>query len=339
MKKYFLTSVLCSVLFLGCNSANKTTLKDDTTEVQKISLEDAKKEAKSFVNEVLMQGGQKAEILDVSEENKFFKIKIKIAEGREIDSYMTLDGKKFIPQLMDIADVKKQKFAQQKKAQETEQKKQEEEQKKIEEMKKNDKPKVELFVMSHCPFGTQIEKGILPVLETLGNKIDFELKFCDYAMHNKKELDEQLRQYCIQKEQNNKLLPYLKCFLEADKSEECIKEVKISKSKLDNCVNKTDKEFKVTEDFENKDTWINGRFPVFNIYKKETEKYGVKGSPSLVINETKLNSGRDADSLLKTICSGFNNPPEECKKELSSTPPSAGFGFGKAGTNTDAKCD
>ena len=31
-------------------------------------------------------------------------------------------------------------------------------------MGKLEKPIVEAFVMSHCPFGTQIEKGMLPVV-------------------------------------------------------------------------------------------------------------------------------------------------------------------------------
>ena len=85
------------------------------------------------------------------------------------------------------------------------------------EVKKNDKPTVELFVMSHCPYGTQIEKGIIPAIEALGDKVDFNLKFCSYAMHGEQELREELNQYCIQKEQKDKLLPYLKCFLKEGK--------------------------------------------------------------------------------------------------------------------------
>ena len=56
---------------------------------------------------------------------------------------------------------------------------------------------VELFVMSHCPYGVQMEKGILPVLKLLDTRIDFSLKFVDYAMHGKTELDEQTRQYFL----------------------------------------------------------------------------------------------------------------------------------------------
>jgi len=62
---------------------------------------------------------------------------------------------------------------------------------------KTDKPEVELFVMSYCPYGTQMEKGILPAFDTLGDTVDAELKFVDYAMHGEKEVKENLRQYCI----------------------------------------------------------------------------------------------------------------------------------------------
>ena len=38
----------------------------------------------------------------------------------------------------------------------------------------------------------------------LKDKIDFELKFVYYAMHGEEEIDEQLRQHCIETEQNGK---------------------------------------------------------------------------------------------------------------------------------------
>ena len=79
---------------------------------------------------------------------------------------------------------------------------------------KSDKPNVELFVMSHCPFGTQAEKGIIPVVNLLKNKINFSVKFVDYSMHGKSEIDENTLQYCIQKEESKKYIPYLTCFLE-----------------------------------------------------------------------------------------------------------------------------
>lgn len=137
---------------------------------------------------------------------------------------------------------------------------------------KSDKPVVELFVMSHCPYGTQAEKGIIPVYELLGDKIDSSIKFVYYSMHpSAGEVQEQLRQYCIQEEQNDKYLDYLTCFLKAGDSESCLAEANIDTAKLDTCYASTDKEFNVIANLEDQSSWLNGRFPMFNIYLAENQ--------------------------------------------------------------------
>jgi len=204
-------------------------------------------------------------------------------------------------------------------------------------MPKKEKPEVELFVMAYCPFGTQIEKGILPVLNLLGDKIDSKIRFCSYAMHGKKELDEQTLQYCIQKDYNDKYLDYLACFLKEGNTTNCLKEVELS-GKLDECIAETDAEFKITEKFNDKSTWSGGRFPLFDIDKELNEKYGVRGSPGLVINGVTAKSGRDSASLLDAVCTGFKVKPAECNEKLSSVNPSAGFGFEESSSGSTGSC-
>ena len=73
-----------------------------------------------------------------------------------------------------------------------------------ENLPKSDKPVVELFVMSYCPYGTQAEKGILPVLALLGDKIDFKLRMVHYILHGEPEDLENKRQLCIREEEFDK---------------------------------------------------------------------------------------------------------------------------------------
>ena len=108
----------------------------------------------------------------------------------------------------------------------------------IADIPKAERASVELFVMSHCPYGTQMEKGILPAIEALGDKVDFGLKFCDYAMHGQKEIDEQLNQHCIQKNQPDKLASYLNCFLEKGEGDKCLGDTGINISKLNSNIYK-----------------------------------------------------------------------------------------------------
>ncbi|MFA5886896.1 MAG: thioredoxin domain-containing protein [Patescibacteria group bacterium] len=290
-----------------------------------LSTDQAKTQTETFINTYLMQSGNKATVKEVTTEYGLYKLKIDIVSDL-VESYLSKDGKLFFPQALNIEQISS---AQNKdsapsaaapSAVVT---------------KKSDKPTVELFVMSYCPYGTQVEKGILPVLEALGNKIAFELKFCSYAMHGQKELAENLNQYCIQKEQPEKLNSYLQCFLEASDSASCLTKAGVKTSQLNACVAKTDKQFKVYDNFNNKVDY-QGSYPGFAVQKTDNEKYNVGGSPTLIINGEEISSNRDSASLLKTICSAFNTPPKECETVLSSASPAPGFGSGTATNNSAA---
>ena len=192
---------------------------------------------------------------------------------------------------------------------------------------KSDKPEVELFVMSHCPYGTQMEKGMLPVVNLLKDDIDFDLKFVYYAMHGEIEVVEQLNQYCIQENEEEKLIDYLLCFLEDGDGEKCLADLEIDMDALETCKTATDEEFELTANLEDKSSWLSGRFPLFNTHKEDNEKYGVRGSPSLVINGQSVSSNRDSASLLKAVCERFNDQPEACSTVFESGNPTPGFGF------------
>jgi hypothetical protein len=286
-----------------------------------------KKEIKKFIEKNLVQPDTKIETIEISKEHGLIKV-VAIIQGQEQILHLTPNGKRLIFGLISIKEYKKQIEGQAKAQKEAAT---------VSEENKNDKPVVEYFVMSYCPYGTQFEKGIIPVIKLLGDKIDAQLKFVDYAMHDKKELDENLSQYCIQKEQNDKLYPYLDCFL-ASQGEEgdiksCLASTGVDTTKLASCIDSSDKEFGVSANYQDKSTW-KGQFPGFNIDKEDNKKYGVGGSPTFVINGETISSARDSQSLLKAICSGFKNAPAECDKELSSAAPAAGFGSSK--TSGDA---
>ena len=284
-----------------------------------LSVKDIETKSTEFVNSELLQGQGSATVKVLGKEGNLYKLEVTY-NGQKIESFVSKDGKRFFPQSIEMAT---------KNVTENNNKTGSEQTNTV--VQKTDKPNVELFVMSHCPYGLQMEKGILPVVKTLGDKIDFNVKFTDYAMHGEKELKEQLNQYCIQKEQPTKFLSYLECFAKDGENggETCLNQVGIDKAKLASCFARIDKEFKVLENFKNK-AGYRGSYPGFEIFKADNEKYGVQGSPTLVINGTQSQSGRDSNSILKSICSAFNNQPKECSTELSNEAPAPGFGGGVA---------
>jgi hypothetical protein len=295
-----------------------------------LSIEEAETTALDFVKEKMVPSGTKVEIEKISVESGLYRIDLSTG-GQKIAAYMTKDGKKFFPSAIDMEKDRENQKENVKEEGSTEE---------PEEVSKSDKPSVELFVMSYCPYGTQAQKGILPAVSALGDKIDFKLKFVDYIMHDKKEIDENLRQFCIGEEDPQKLSEYLTCFLKAGEGteESCMASASVSKEKVSTCMASADKEFDVTKNYEDKDSWRGGRFPVFGVHSQENEAYGVKGSPALVINKTKVESARDSESYLKTICSAFEEAPEECQMKLSSASPTPGFGEGAVSGATNASC-
>lgn len=271
-----------------------------------------KEKTEKFIKENLVQAGTELKIADFQKEGDLYKMTVSVGT-QDIVAYVTKDGKKFFPQVVDL-DKKNETAEASNKAKPV-----------AEASQKKDVPEVELFVMSYCPYGVQAEKGILPVVKKLGSKVDFKIKFVGYTMHGKKEVDENVNQYCIQKEEPAKFANYLECFAKDSDSAKCATSAKINTSKINACVAAADKEFKITETSNG-----GGQTPKFNINKKENDSYGVQGSPTLVVNGTVIDSGRDSDSFMKAICSGFTNKPEECNASISAVAPAPGFGDGKA---------
>jgi len=203
---------------------------------------------------------------------------------------------------------------------------------------KTDKPVVELFVMSYCPYGLQMQKALLPVMELLGKKADISIKFVSYIMHDKKEIDENNLQYCLENEQTDKLVPYLKCFTVSGDSASCLKEVKVNESKLNSCISETDKKFGTTAAYNNKSTWLSGYYPLYPVSQDLNEKYGVQGSPTLVINGKQVQVARSPEAVKQAICSSFEKQPKECGQTLSTASASPSFGAGTGAATTDAGC-
>ena len=222
-------------------------------------------------------------------------------KGEEMPLYVTKDGSYYAPNLVPLKIESSSNDQEQ------------------QDIPKSDKPEVELFIMTHCPYGTQAEKGILPAIEALGNTINSKIRFVHYFMHEPEETETPI-QVCIREEQSEKYLNYLECYLEDGDSDRCLTETGIDTSKMNTCLD-------------------NGKADeYYEIDSVLSENYGVQGSPTLVINGEIVSSSRDSASYLDTICSAFNEAPEECMTELSSSSPSPGFGWEGTGSSTTASC-
>ncbi len=114
------------------------------------------------------------------------------------------------------------------------------------------KPKVELWVMSYCPFGTQAESKILPVIQEYKDQVDFQLRFIasetDHStdeadvgkifrsLHGREEVLENIRQLLVEKHYPEKHFEYILCRARDIKAswKECMEKLGIDTNQIDN---------------------------------------------------------------------------------------------------------
>ena len=118
-----------------------------------IDADEAGGKAVDYINTNLLQPGNSAELNDVSEVKGLYAMNMTIA-GQAYTSYVTKDGKMLFTTGIEIKDDVEKPAAQAQTAA-------------TPSVEKSDKPSVELFVMSQCPYAIEAEKAIIPVLKNL----------------------------------------------------------------------------------------------------------------------------------------------------------------------------
>lgn len=209
------------------------------------------------------------------------------------------------------------------------------------EVPKQATPDVELFIMSYCPYGLQMQKAYVQAAELLGGKANIETKWVSYAMHGLQEIEENTRQYCIQEEQASKYNEYVRCFVETTDTESCQTKAGIDSAKLKSCTDAADAEFGIMDDYNDRENWLSGRFPIYGVDADLNTKYGVRGSPTLVINGQSVSVARSAEAVKQAICNAFTTPPKECETKLNANQeqPSKGpIGAGTGAAVAEANC-
>lgn len=279
---------------------------------QGLSAQAVAEKAIDYINENILAGASTASLVEAIEENGLYKVKIRI-EDQEFDSYISPNGELLFVEGIDMTEIRE--------AVQGETTPQD--------IPKSDVPDIKVFVMSYCPYGLQAQKMFLPVYDLLKEKAEMGIYFVDYIMHDKQEIDENLRQYCIQKQEEAKYSDYLSCFVVDGDFEKCLSQTNINEANLAICISETDEEYKITEQYNDKSTWLNGSYPKFDVQADLNEIYGVGGSPTVVINDTVANiSPRSPENFKQVVCQAFNSTPEECSQILSNEAPSPGLGGG-----------
>ena len=188
------------------------------------------------------------------------------------------------------------------------------------------RPLVELYVMSHCPFGTQAEDALLPVLKDYAGQVELKVGFIggvvkgaddgeDHfsSLHGRPEVDENIRQICARDLAPDKWLDYILARNKNIDSKDWrtaaeaagidVKEIEVCSGGLGIV--------KYTE----------------NLSLAATRK--ISSSPTIYIDGTPYTGPRTKEGFEWEICSALKkrgSAPETCKQVLAGTKPQGGPG-------------
>ena len=289
------------------------------------SADEVGKKVIEYINNNLVQPGTSASLVSVNDMGTYYEI-ITSYMGQQIPVYASKDGKVMFLNAISMTESQQTRTTTQTTQQTSH------------EIPKRDRPEMKVFIMSYCPFGIQAVKALLPVMKLLDGKADITIHYVDYIMHGEKEVYENLREYCIQKEQKDKFHDYMLCFVQSGDYQKCLNEAKVDVDKLNVCMNKTDEKYNVTKYYQDRSTWYGGRYPPFLVEKDLNDKYNVEGSPTVVINDKKVRVDRSPEAFKQAVCQAFTNPPEECNQTLSTEVASPGIGPLTGGSTSSGSC-
>ncbi len=194
-----------------------------------------------------------------------------------------------------------------------------------------DKPLLEAFVVSKCPFGLQMQRILNEIVKNIPElaqyiKVEYMGEIVNGkidAMHGEEEAQENLRQICIREEQSDKYWPYIDCHIKEGKVEECLSLAKVDTTKLTSCMNDAKKGLAYAQkDFDRQNT------------------FNVTGSPTLILNEEGVSEmgfgGRTAEAVKTVLCCGFKNKPSFCDKALTTEQAATSFSPTYSSNNTSS---
>lgn len=244
-----------------------------------------------------------ATIKNISSESGVYKFDIEIEAGgqkQEATSYATKDGA-----LLFIQGIKVTNSGGQAETEATDM------------GAKSDKPEVDLYVMSFCPYGVQAENAMKPVADLLGDKINLRVRFITDiggdtpesvgSLHGAPEAGEDLRQACVMK--NYDSATYWKYVFEVNAN--CYP-VYREPVKLDACWRSAAEKAGIdTAKITSCSTTAEG----VNLLKADEAKAAensVRGSPTIFINGNYYSGARTSDAFKEAICSAFTTAPAEC---------------------------
>lgn len=170
-----------------------------------------------------------------------------------------------------------------------------------------EKVKLDFYVMSQCPYGTQVEDAIAPVLEKIGSHVDFNLEFIATdngdgtfrALHGQNEVDGNIVQLCAAKYNPNSYMKMITCQNQNAGAipgnwEKCAGDNGLAVESIRSCY----------EGEEGKE--------LLRTSLQKAQAVKATGSPTIYLAGEKYSGGRTSDDFMRALCDAMDEKPEAC---------------------------
>jgi hypothetical protein len=264
----------------------------------------------SYLNANLVQAGSTAELVSVAEKNGVYEITTRY-QARNIRLYATRDCSLLFTNSFDLKASTPQPTQ-------------------APVPVKSSRPSVDLFVMAFCPYGTQAEGAMQPVVNLLGTKANITVRYIATvqgttvgsvsSLHGPTEAQEDLRQLCIHEYYPQQFWQYVSTF-----NRDCYPNWQ-NATLLNACRGTTMQALGI--DAQKIETCATGGegLALLKIDEALSAGNNVQASPTLIINGQFYNGDRTPEAYKQAICSHFETPPAECSLTLSSQTATAATG-------------
>ncbi|MBU3964665.1 hypothetical protein KJ562_03035 [Patescibacteria group bacterium] len=312
-----ISAILLAILLYQNFVPGALTFNNSTGVSGELTKDDAAQKAITYIEENLASPGTEFTLTGSDEKNGVYEIRFDVM-GQNEKVYVTKDGKILFLNSFDMNPPEEKELTQ------------------------TDKPEVGLFVMSFCPYGNQAEALMSPVAKLLGDKVDIQLhyilyskdqgyNFPDYcydkeeqycSMHGIQELNQGIRELCVQKYQPDKLWNFIEAindqatYQDVDSKWESIaRGAGVDVDRIKRCeLNEA------TDILAHESELTSQQYSVQNpASHKGLETDKIAGSPTIVINGIIYDGARGAEDYKNAICSAFNNAPDECSQIIDET--------------------
>jgi len=301
----------------------------------------AGQKAVGFISKYLLSPGATVTLVNTTQVNNtgVYQLTINLSSGDQsqlVESYITRNSELICPSGIITADFEKDVANQ---TDNTEQPSTDPAQI-CAQMTKADKPVLEAYIVSRCPYGLQMQRIMAEIASKAPEAAQYmKARYIGSiengkitSMHGDAEAQENLLQICVREEQPAKYWTYVGCYMTEGNTTGCVKTAGIDQTQLNACMNDSKRGIAYAQkDFD------------------MASSNSVSGSPTLIMNGKVVSefdfavngtNGRSAEAVKNLLCCGFVSQPSFCSTQMLTSGASTGLaaGYSSSTSGSSGSC-